>query len=112
MFEDHALPIRGSDIVPRWRILAAPVLLVVVALAQRFLMQEHRLDPWKCGGFGMFSGTSLRALRQLTVTLVPADGNEYRFPPAVLSSRIPLGGDIRKIRARVLTMPLQSMLDN
>ena len=40
------------------RTYLAPAVLVVVALTQRYLMHHQRLDPWKGGGFGMFSGIS------------------------------------------------------
>jgi hypothetical protein len=98
-----------------WRCYAAPLLLIAVAICQRVLMHCYQLDPWKGGGFGMFSAASSHSLRQMTVTLIGEEGEEFRFPPAAVESRIPLGGDMDLIKCRLLTMPrpaaLQSLAD-
>lgn len=97
----------GTALLGRY---ASPCLLVVVALVQRYLMHNEHLDPWKGGGFGMFSAASSRNLRQMTVTLVTDDGEEVRFPPSTVASRIPLNGDMRWFRHRLLTMPYDSLV--
>jgi len=78
-------------------------------------MENKGLDPWKGGGFGMFSGLSAANLRVMTVTLVTRDGRELRFPPSQIVSRIPLNGDMAWFRTRLLTMPrprkLQELAD-
>ncbi len=93
-----------------WRCYLAPVLLITVVVGQRYLMYFHKLDPWKGGGFGMFSSVSARNLRQMTVTLVTSGGIEHRFPPSTIASRIPLNGDMRRQRSRLLTMPRVAVL--
>ena len=94
------------------RCYAAPVLLITVAICQRVLMHWYQLDPWKGGGFGMFSAASAHTLRQMTIVLIGEDGEEIRFPPRAVKSRIPLDGDMALIRHRLLTMPRPSALQS
>jgi len=95
-----------------WRGYVAPLLLVAVVVGQRYLMHTHRLDPWKGGGFGMFSSLSDRNLRKMTVTIVTANGTEHRFPPSAVASRLPLDGDMWWKRSQLLTMPRQTALQS
>lgn len=89
-------------------VYAPAVLLCTVATGQRVLMETCSLDPWKGGGFGMFSAISAQSLRAMTVTLVTADGQEKRFPPRAVASRIPLDGRMRWERRELVTMPRES----
>lgn len=60
----------------RSRLLAlVPVtLLFLVAAVQLNLVVHHELDPWKGGGFGMFSTIDNPSTRVLRVVAVTADG--------------------------------------
>ena len=63
-----------------------PVILCVTAGVQRYLAENHDLNPWKGGGFGMFA--DLPPYRALTITPVDVQDVAYRTPtPARLQRR-------------------------
>jgi len=63
----------------RTRALAAPALLVLVALSQLALVSLTGFSPWKGGGFGMFSSTDHGPARTVHVLAVDEDGSERRL---------------------------------
>jgi hypothetical protein len=56
----------------KWPFWGPTCLLVVVALAQKYLLVNHAATPWKGGGFGMFSS---------------ADDVEHRFEKVFIQTR-------------------------
>jgi hypothetical protein len=63
-------------------IVTAPILLCIVALAQRYMIGAHDLTRWKGGGFGMFS-TPL-VTRMTTVNFVATNGESMRLRTSVI----------------------------
>ena len=89
---------------------AAPLLLALVAGVQRYLVEFQSLDPWKGGGFGMFSAISAQNTRRMTITLVTTENVEKRFPPYAIASRIPMGGEMQRRHWKLITMPTAEAL--
>jgi hypothetical protein len=97
----------------RWRSLAvyaAPILLCAVALFQRYLVYAHALDPWKGGGFGMFSSIHAKGVRYVSVTLILKDGQEHRIGPRGLDVWLPMSGRMDRIQETILIMPSPSQV--
>jgi hypothetical protein len=88
---------------------AAPCLLCIVAGVQRYLMEVHHLTSWKGGGFGMFS--TARVDREITVTLVPRQGDEIRVSAAYINRFVRLGGDLTKRLGELRIMPSEGRLE-
>lgn len=85
----------------RWRPLIPAVLLVVVALHQIHLVYEHDLDPWKGGGFGMFSTANGGGARHTHLFLVSSDGEV----------EVDLSDDLEDLEGRLRSLPTEAWLD-
>ena len=84
----------------RWRPLIPPALLVAVALNQLRLVHTDDLDPWKGGGFGMFS-TSEGSSARHTHVFISESGREFEFD---------LPDDLEETEDRVLVLPSEAWL--
>src|SRR5215204_5879834 len=51
--------------LPEWRVLLPAAVLFTIALLQISLAKSTDLNPWKGGGFGMFSTIEVRSTRIL-----------------------------------------------
>lgn len=85
----------------RWRPVIPAILLVVVALNQIRLVYEHDLDPWKGGGFGMFSTANGGGARHTHLFLSSPDG-EVEVDPSE---------DLEDIEGRLRSLPTEAWLD-
>ncbi len=85
----------------RWRPAIPAILLVFVALNQIRLVYEHDLDPWKGGGFGMFSTANGGGARHTHLFLsTPAGEVEVELPDA-----------LEDVEARLRSLPTEAWLD-
>lgn len=82
--------------------LAAPALLIVVALVQQTLVRTRHLTPWKGGGFGMFAGVDNGRTRLLRVVL-QTDSGDVAVDAADLAV-------MQASAERLLAMPSEGML--
>jgi hypothetical protein len=85
----------------RWRPLIPAILLVAVALNQLRLVHAHDLDPWKGGGFGMFSTSEGSSARHTHVFLSASD-REIEFD---------LPDDLEDTEDRLLVLPSEAWLE-
>lgn len=88
---------------------AAPVLLVVVAANQRYLVSDENLTSWIGGGFGMFA-TYPTETRRMSITLVTPDKSEFRILPAQLDDRVHLQGRMSRIEREAISHPSPARL--
>ena len=86
---------------PDWLPLLPAVLLTVVAAVQIHLVRSEHLDPWKGGGFGMFSTTEGGPHRHVHVYVSTAAGEERIDPPDAL-------GDLED---RLRTLPTRTRME-
>jgi hypothetical protein len=86
----------------RWLPWLPPALLVFVALIQITLTQRADLDPWKGGGFGMFSSLDRIASRQLRASMLA--GSQW------VPFRVPRSSTFDMRRAT--SMPTDAALDH
>jgi hypothetical protein len=63
----------------RW--LAAPAVLIAIAIYQVYLVRTTNLTPWKGGGFGMFSTDENGPNRTVRIYLVKSDQGVLRQLP-------------------------------
>lgn len=85
----------------RWRPLIPAILLCVVALNQIWLVREHDFDPWKGGGFGMFSTTAGGRVRH-THLFLETNGEEVE---------VQLPDALEDTEKRVRSLPSEAWLD-
>jgi hypothetical protein len=81
----------------RWLPLIPAILLTLVALNQLRLSHTHELDPWKGGGFGMFSTCSGANARHTHVFVSDEAGE----------SEVDLPDDLEDTEDRLLVLPTQ-----
>jgi hypothetical protein len=81
--------------------LVAPTLLVVVALHQIFLATTADLDPWKGGGFGMFSSARGSESRHAHVFVIE-NGIEHE---------VTLDDELEEEEERVLVLPTPARIE-
>jgi hypothetical protein len=96
---------RAPQLLAPWRNLllyVAPTLLVVVAVQHLALTRLHHLNPWKGGGFAMFSSIDSPGLRVVRAFLV--DGG--RDVPITL----PAGDALEENMSQLRTLPSPSRL--
>ena len=86
----------------RWLPWFPSALLVLVALVQITLAHTANLDPWKGGGFGMFSTADRIGARQLRATALAG--------PREVPLRIPQAYQFEVRRA--ISMPTDAALEN
>jgi hypothetical protein len=58
----------------------APIILIVIAIFQHYLVHTQNLTPWKGGGFGMFSTTDSQGARFLRIIITTELGS---FPAKI-----------------------------
>ena len=80
----------------------APLLLVVVALAQQVLTHTAKLVPWRGGGYGMYATLDDVHRRRLQCQAIDEQGNRVRVVLAFPSERS---------RTRLRIMPRRSALE-
>lgn len=85
----------------RWRPLIPAMLLCVVAINQIRLVWEHDLDPWKGGGFGMFSTAAGGRVRH-THLFLETNGEEVE---------VALTDDLADTDQRTRALPTEASLD-
>jgi hypothetical protein len=88
------------DLRERWLPRLAPALLIAVALQQIALASLQDLNPWKGGGFGMFSTTDRGGLRDVRAFALTAEGQE----------RLPIPPEFDTLRARARDLPTEAAL--
>jgi len=64
------------ELSPTARWLAAPSVLIAIAIYQIYLVQTVNLTPWKGGGFGMFSTDRTGATRTVRIYLTARAGKD------------------------------------
>ena len=72
-----------------------PILLLIVAAFQIYLVRTAHLTPWKGGGFGMFSTTDGNANRSLRILVTGPQRSEY----------LVLKGNLEDLGARAQMFP-------
>jgi hypothetical protein len=86
---------RYSMACARW--LAAPAVLIAIAIYQVYLVRTANLTPWKGGGFGMFSTDQNGANRTVRIYLVNPDHGVLRqLPVAAPRELAALVSDLRQ----------------
>ena len=85
------------------RLYIAPALLVVVAVHHLALARLHHLNPWKGGGFAMFSSIDSPGLRVVSAFLVD-DGRDVPV-------RLPAGDLLEPRLSKLRTLPSPGRLD-
>jgi hypothetical protein len=85
----------------RWRPLVPVLLLCAVAINQIRLVWDHDLDPWKGGGFGMFSTTAGGRVRH-THLFLETNGEEVE---------VMLSDALADIDQRARSLPSEAWLD-
>jgi hypothetical protein len=88
------------EVRERWLPRLAPALLIAVALQQIALASLQDLNPWKGGGFGMFSTTDRGGLRDVRAFALTAEGQE----------RLPIPPEFDTLRARARDLPTEAAL--
>lgn len=85
--------LRGIPQTARW--LAAPAVLIAIAIHQIYLVRTVNLTPWKGGGFGMFSTDRTGASRTVRIYLAAQKGEQLLQLPVTAP---------RELRERVLAL--------
>jgi len=81
------------------------LLLVVVAFYQYYRVLMHHLDPWKGGGFGMFSSMNSLDKHRLSITLVMTDGQVKQFPLDKIMNGFSSVGEVARLRRELVVEP-------
>jgi len=100
---DAGKPADDRDPLGRLRLrpLIPAILLVAIALNQIRLVYEHELDPWKGGGFGMFSTASAGHSRHTHLFIV-SQGEEFE---------VDLPDELSETELRARSLPNPGWLD-
>ncbi|MGO9922022.1 MAG: hypothetical protein ACLQIB_45910 [Isosphaeraceae bacterium] len=86
-------------------------LLSVVAFYQYYLVLSSRLDPWKGGGFGMFSSITSLDKQRLRVSLTTSTGQIERFPLDGVAMGFGSSGSLSRLRRELVIHPSRNRLN-
>ncbi len=81
------------------------ILLSMVAFYQYHRVHSSNLNPWKGGGFGMFSSINPVYKRKLSVSLVAADGKVVRIPLDSIVRSFSSASEVAQLRAKLVMEP-------
>ena len=81
------------------------ILLSMVAFYQYHRVHSSNLNPWKGGGFGMFSSINPVYKRKLSVSLVAADGKVVRIPLDSIVRSFSSASEVAQLRAKLIMKP-------